>query len=167
MAPNFNQTRGKKRPRQEDVQDADAGASADNRKLIEDVRALKDMFPTKSLVYLREKRSGWESSLEALIDNLLNDSDNNPEPKESTGNRTIVVSDTEEENADEVAGPSTSNGNNKAIEENFKTLCELLPDVSPAFLKERAASIGGDAGQLQQFLANSMSTPVRSRLPTR
>jgi len=149
------------------VQDADAGASADNRKLIEDVRALKDMFPTKSLVYLREKRSGWESSLEALIDNLLNDSDNNPEPKESTGNGTIVVSDTEEENADEVAGPSTSNGNNKAIEENFKTLCELLPDVSPAFLKERAASIGGDAGQLQQFLANSMSTPVRSRLPTR
>ena len=149
------------------MQDADAGASADTPKFTEDVRALRDMFPSKSVVYLREKRSRWEGSLEALIDNLLFDSDNNPEQKESTGNGTIVVSDTEEDNADEVAGPSTSKENNKAIEENFKTLCELLPDVSPAFLKERAASIGGDADQLQKFLANSMSTPVRSRLPTR
>ena len=159
-----------------------------------EVRTLREMFPNMPVVYLTEKLHSWEGSLESLIERLLVDrSNNNLEQNLMTKNDvTIVLSSDEEDNIstntplatlmkekektlrsliivssdDEgpIAGPSNVTKLSVA-EGNYKTLCELLPDVSPDFLREKASEIGGDKNHLERFLGNSLgqSTNLPSR----
>ena len=51
------------------------------------------------------------------------------------------------------------------LDESYATLCSVFPDVSPAFLKEKAQQIGNDPDQLQAFIAKLLEE--KSNFPSK
>jgi len=148
-------------------------------------RTLREIFPSKSSRYLRDKVEKWPGGrVEELVEQLL--------MSESSGganDSVIVLDDTvgddviaggsndnaetadnsivDEEIPDFEAGQSSSSSSaaQNYIERNFSTLSSVFPDVSPVFLQEQAWEIGNDPQKLEAFISNSLEG--KSNLPSK
>ena len=190
----------------------------------ESLATLYDMFPGKSLKYLKIRLANHSGPLDVLIDKLLTDTngdsdedgdsgvvvtENNLGHHSGVGNdeESIFLVDANEDavnsgggvdrseesiflnanasldssfqGADDsvivcqdeaVAGPSTSIGPtgqvpNTYIERNYSTLSQFFPEVSIAFLQQKAWEIGDDPKKLEQFIIVSFEN--KSSLPSK
>ena len=149
--------------------------------------ALREMFPKKSCVYLRDRVVNWPGGrVEELVEQLLvNDS-----AGEDADDSVIVLDDTvdddeaagghatagysKDNNANNVLDPGAGQSNvsdpaaveaQRCIERNHATLCSLFPDVSPIFLQEKASAIGNDSEKLTSFISKSFEH--KASLPSR
>lgn len=174
----------RKRPRDNDDEEV-LGQEAESA-----YRTLREVFPTKSWRYLRDKAASWAGgNVEQLVEQLLVSETNMGEADDSV----IVLNDTAE--SEDVAGGSNddtsvvdnsmfvgdddpdpavripeasgsnSSGGGGYMESNYATLLAVFPDVSPAFLQEQAWNIGNDPGKLEAFISNSLER--KSSLPSR
>ena len=151
---------------------------------------LIDMFPERSIPYLKEKLSRWHGNLESLIDQLL--SIPPAEEADTTKNESIIVLDDTADSSvngnvqadltldcstleSPKPGPShrqpvsgaasASHLPNTYIERNYATLSVMFPEVSPVFLQEKAWEIGDNPEALQNFIIHSLEH--KSSLPSR
>ena len=154
-------------------------------------RTLREVFPTKSWRYLRDKAVNWSGgSVDALVEQLLMNSENN---SEEDNDSVIVLNDTDggvedaegsnddgltadnsllaEEIVQDHPGQSSSTSISSPtagqgiIENNYSTLCSMFPDVSPVYMLEQARTIGNDPVKLQVIISNSVER--KSSLPSR
>jgi len=180
MAP-----QNRKRPREDDGHEQELSGEAEAA-----YRTLREVFPTKSWRYLRDKVVNWPGgSVEQLVEQLLTSESNGGEANESVivlddtadfeetaggsnegteaADNTMYVGEDDAAIAGEESNPtgSSSSGNVGYMERNYSTLCALFPDVSPVFLQEQAWNIGDDPEKLEAFISNSLER--KSSLPSR
>ena len=140
---------------------------------------LTEMFPTKSLPYLRQKissRGAAERSLPDLIEELLLDQggevqdqarglEDSRDQDQADVTLEISTSTRPEEPRSEDPGPSCSKSREVLIQEDVVKLRNLFPDLSPVFLQEKARQIAGDSAALQLFVEETFQR--KSSLPSR
>ena len=153
--------------------------------------SLFEMFPEKSMKYLKSKILTGGGNLAATIDHILNNPEEDSEGDGDSGvsmneselmknaslSSTILeMNDSRLDNpaiilGDEdptAAGPGPSSAkstSNNYIETNYATLLSVFPEVSPIFLQENAWNIGNDPNKLQEFI--TMNLERKSSLPSR
>ena len=135
-----------------------------------------DMFPRKSVDYLRKKLSESDKNLGNLIGQLLMDPDGEEErpvdqPREDPGG--VLSEDVEESPADltmdvtaEHEEPRPGSSRELQVDQNevLAELSDLFPGVSPIFLQEKARQLG-DRAALQVFVTEALEGRVS--LPSR
>ena len=141
---------------------------------------LTEMFPTKSLPYLRQKissRGAAERSLPDLIEELLLDQGGEDQDQargledsrdQDQADVTLEISTStrpEEPSEDPRPGSSKSREPQVHIQEDVVKLRNLFPDLSPVFLQEKARQIAGDSAALQLFVEETFQR--KSSLPSR
>jgi len=154
-------------------------------------RTLREVFPTKSWRYLRDRAASWVGGrVEELVEQLLvsesrveetgNESvvvlddtadlevqagpSSDPDPAAEIADNSMYLAEDDQVAVEGSAGASTSSGGGY-IENNYATLLAVFPDVSPIYLQEKAWNIGNDPGQLESFISNSLER--KSSLPSR
>ena len=150
----------------------------------ESLATLMDLFPRKSVRYLKDRLGRWSGSLEELIDQLLTVGEAGGSDEDSDSGVVIVLDDTLDDTSNNtgadltlldtsvpgtlitepVAGPSRVIPNTY-IENNYFSMMSFLPEVSPAYLQEKAEEIGDNQERLQAFINSSLEN--KSNLPSR
>ena len=146
---------------------------------------LAEMFPAKSLAYIRQKisrRGGGEGVLQDLIEELLREQEEDGgDEQEQDGERglqdsrnlgdpdqadlTLEISTRQEEPQSEDPQPGSSREPQLQLQEDVVKLSNIFPDLSPVYLQEKARQIAGDSEVLQVFVEETFQR--KSSLPSR